>query len=136
MLNRPTVLALALVTSTNGTVREGVALNTEPTSAGTISVFCSAAITTASVLATFKLQVSDDGTNWYDISGGTSSSVSFATAAGTGTEVVTSKVLAFDVAVISWVQCRVVATLSGAGTNTADKTTATYHYVSRGKLLQ
>jgi hypothetical protein len=132
MLNRPTVLALSLATSTNGTVREGAALNTEPTSAGTISVFCSAAITTASVLATFKLQVSDNGTDWYDIAHG----ASFATAAGTGTEVVTSKVLTFDVAAISWVQCRVVATLSGAGTNTADKTTATYHYVSRGKLLQ
>ena len=136
MLNRPTVLALSLATSTNGTVREGAALNTEPTSAGTISVFCSAAITTASVLATFKLQVSDDGTSWYDLAGGTSSNVSFATAAGTGTEVVTSKVLTFDVAVISWVQCRVVATLSGAATAAADKTTATYHYVSRGKLLQ
>lgn len=136
MLNRPTVLALALATSANGTAREGAALNTEPTSAGTISVFCSAAITTASVLATFKLQVSDDGTNWYDLSGGTSSTITFATAAGTGTEVVTSKVLTFDVAVISWVQCRVVATLSGAATAAADKTTATYHYVSRGKLLQ
>ncbi len=136
MLNRPTVLALSLATSTNGTVREGATLNTEPTSAGTISVFCSAAITTASVLATFKLQVSDDGTNWYDLSGGTSSNVTFATAAGTGTEVVTSKVLMFDVAAISWVQCRVVATLSGATTVSADKTTATYHYVSRGKLLQ
>jgi hypothetical protein len=136
MLNRPTVLALTLTTSTNGTAREGAALNTEPTSAGTISVFCSAAITTASVLATFKLQVSDNGTDWYDLAGGTSSNVSFATAAGTGTEVVTSKVLTFDVAVISWVQCRVVATLSGATTVAADKTTATYHYVSRGKLLQ
>jgi hypothetical protein len=136
MLNRPTVLALALETSPNGTARNGAALNTEPTSAGTISVFCSAAITTASVLATFKLQVSDDGTNWCDLAGGTSSNVSFATAAGTGTEVATSKVLTFDVAVISWVQCRVVATLSGASTAAADKTTATYHYVSRGKLLQ
>ena len=136
MLNRPTVLALALATSANGTAREGATLNTEPTSAGTISVFCSAAITTASVLATFKLQVSDDGTNWYDLAGGTSSNVSFATAAGTGSEVITSKVLTFDVAVISWVQCRVVATLSGASTNLADTTTATYHYVSRGKLLQ
>jgi hypothetical protein len=132
MLNRPTVLALALATSANGTAREGAALNTEPTSAGTISVFCSASITTASVLATFKLQVSDNGTDWYDIAHGTS----FATAAGTGTEVVTSKVLMFDVAAISWVQCRVVATLSGAATAAADKTTATYHYVSRGKLLQ
>ena len=136
MLNRPTVLALALTTSASGVAREGATLNTEPTSAGTISVFCSAAITTASVLATFKLQVSDDGTNWYDLSGGTSSNVSFATAAGTGTEVITSKVLMFDVAVISWVQCRVVATLSGATPVSADKTTATYHYVSRGKLLQ
>ena len=136
MLNRPTVLALALTTSASGVAREGATLNTEPTSAGTISVFCSAAITTASVLATFKLQVSDDGTNWYDLSGGTSSNVSFATAAGTGTEAITSKVLMFDVAVISWVQCRVVATLSGATPVSADKTTATYHYVSRGKLLQ
>ena len=136
MLNRPTVLALATLNTPNGTARAGAALNTEPTSAGTISVFCSAAITTARVLATFKLQVSDDGTNWYDLAGGTSSNVSFATAAGTGSEVITSKVLTFDVAVISWVQCRVVATLSGASTNLADTTTATYHYVSRGKLLQ
>lgn len=135
MLARIPFVALASATSANGTARNGTALVTEFASPGAIAVVCSASITTSSVLATFKLQVSVDGSTFVDISGGTSSNVTFATAAGTGSEVTTSKVLLFDVAAHAFSHCRVVATLSGASTASADVTSATMYYVPAGKLL-
>ena len=134
MLARIPYIELASATSANGVARNGTAFVTEFASPGTIAVVCTAAITTASVLATFKIQVSVDGTTFVDLSGGTSSPITFATAAGTGTEVVTTKVLTFDIAAHAFVQCRVVATLSGASTNLADTTAATLYYVPAGKL--
>ena len=135
MIQRPTVVALASATSANGVARNGVALTTEFAAPGTIAVVCSASITTSSVLATFKLQLSHDaGTTWVDISGGTASNVTFATAAGTGSAVTTTKVLMFDVAAHSAIQCRVVATLSGAATGSSDVTSATYYYCAAGSI--
>jgi hypothetical protein len=134
MLARIPYVALATLNTTNGTARNGTALTTEFAAPGTIAVVCTAAITTASVLATFKLQVSVDGTTYVDVSGGTASNTTFATAAGTGSEVVTVKVLSFDIATHAFVLCRVVATLSGATTFAADTTAATMYYVPAGKL--
>ena len=134
MLARIPYSALTSATSLNGTARNGNAFTTEFASPGTIAVVCSASITTSSVLATFKLQVSADGSMYYDLSGGTSSPITFATAGGTGTEVTTTKVLTFDIAAHAFQFCRVVATLSGAGTNLADVTQATMFYVPAGKL--
>lgn len=133
MLARIPYPALASLTSGTGTARNGTALTSEFANPGQVIVVCSASITTASVLATFKLQGSVDGTTYVDISGGTSSPVTFATAAGTGTEVVTTKSLSFDVASIAFQFLRVVATLSGAGTGIADVTSATMYYVPAGK---
>ena len=134
MLARIPYVELATLNTPNGTARSGTAFTTEWASPGTIAVVCSADVKTSSVVATFKLQVSVDGTTFVDLSGGTSSNSTFATAAGTGTEVVTTKVLTFDIAAHAFVQCRVVATLSGAGTNTPDTTAATLYYVPAGKL--
>lgn len=128
MLARIPYPALASLTSGTGTARNGTALTSEFANPGQVIVVCSASITTASVLATFKLQGSVDGTTYVDISGAT-----FATAAGTGTEVVTTKSLSFDVASIAFQFLRVVATLSGAGTGIADVTSATMYYVPAGK---
>ena len=134
MLARIPFAALASATSVNGTARYGTALVTEFATPGTIAVVCSADVKTSSVLATFKLQVSVDGTTFVDLSGGTASPITFATSAGTGTTVTTTKVLTFDIAAHAFVQCRVVATLSGAATNPEDTTAATMYYVPAGKL--
>ena len=134
MLARIPYVALASTTSANGTARYGTALTTEFAAPGTIAVVCSADVKTSSVLATFKLQVSVDGTTFVDLSGGTSSPITFATASGTGSIVTTTKVLSFDIAAHAFVQCRVVATLSGATTNIDDTTAATMYYVPFGKL--
>jgi len=134
MLARIPYVALASATSANGTARNGTALTTEFAAPGTIAVVCSADVKTSSVLATFKLQVSVDGTTFVDLSGGTSSPITFATASGTGSVVTTTKVLSFDIAAHAFVQCRVVATLSGATTAADDLTSATMYYVPFGKL--
>ena len=86
------------------------------------------------MLATFKLQVSEDGTNYYDLSGGTASNLTFATASGTGSPVTTTKVLTAPIAAQAYQYLRVVATLSGAATDPADVTAANYVYVPQGKL--
>lgn len=134
MIQRIPYVALATLTSLNGTARLGNPLVTLRAAPGAIAVVCTASITTSSVLATFKLQVSPDGTTFYDLSGGTSSPITFATAAGTGSAVTTTKVLTFDISAHAFSHVRVVATLSGAGTNTADVTSATMYYVPAGKL--
>jgi len=134
MLARIPFAALATAQTTNGTAREGTAFVTEFAAPGTIAVVCTADVKTSSVLATFKLQVSVNGSTWIDLSGGTSSPITFATSTGTGTTVTTTKVLTFDIAAHAFVQCRVVATLSGAATNPEDTTAATMYYVPAGKL--
>lgn len=134
MLARIPFAQLSSATSANGTARPGTAFTTEWASPGTIAVLCSADVKTSSVVATFKLQVSVDGTTFVDLSGGTSSPITFATSAGTGTTVTTTKVLTFDIAAHAFVQCRVVATLSGAATGAEDLTSATLYYVPAGKL--
>lgn len=134
MLQRIPYAQLSSATSANGTARGGTAFITEYAAPGTIAVVCTATVKTSSVLATFKLQVSVDGSTWLDLSGGTSSPITFATATGTGTEVTTTKVLTFDIAAHAFLQCRVVATLSGAATAAEDVTSATLYYVPAGKL--
>jgi len=135
MIQRPQVIALASATSTNGTARNGANLATEFAVPGTIAVVCSASITTSSVLATFKLQLSfDAGTTWVDFSGPVASDYTFATAAGTGSPVTTTKTLIFPSAATSAILCRVVATLSGASTAGADVTSATYCYSAAGSI--
>jgi hypothetical protein len=78
------------------------------------------------VLATFKVQVSDNGTDWYElIDGGTA--VSEATASGTGSDVV-SRFAIYVPDVSGFKSVRAVATLSGAATAAADLTKVDYKY--------
>lgn len=134
MLARIPVAALASATSANGTARNGTALVSEWAAPGCIAVLCSATVETSSVLATFKLQVSVDGSTFVDLSGTSADNVTFATAAGTGSPVTTTKVLTFPVGAHAFQSVRVVATLSGAATASADVTSATYYYVPLGKV--
>ena len=134
MIQRIPYEALATLNSLNGTARLGNPLVTLQAAPGAIAVVCTASITTSSVLATFKLQVSPDGTTFYDLSGGVASPITFATAAGTSSPVTTTKVLTFDVAAHAFSHVRVVATLSGATTAGADVTSATYCYCAAGSI--
>lgn len=134
MLARIPYVALASLSTSNGTARNGTALTTEFAAPGAIAVVCTANIKTSSVLATFKLQVSVDGSTFVDLSGTSADNVTFATASGTGSDVTTTKVLTFPVAAHAFVSCRVVATLSGASTNADDVTSATMYYVPFGKM--
>lgn len=134
MLARIPFAQLASQQTANGVARNGTAFTTEFASAGSIAVLCTATVKTSSVAATFKLQVSVDGSTFVDLSGTSADDVTFVTASGTGTEVTTSKVLTFPISAHAFVQCRVVATLAGAATAPEDVTSATLYYVPQGKL--
>ncbi len=127
------IAALASATSANGTARNGTALASNFADPGSILVECTTAITTASVLATFKLQSSYDGTTYFDLSG-TADQSTWASDAGTGSPVTTRKVLSFPIAAHAHRWVRVVATLSGASTAGADVTSATMVYCPLGRL--
>lgn len=131
---RTELVGLASATSANGTARDGARLSLELVGNNGISVQAVAAITTASVVATFRPQVSRNGTDWFDLKSANNAS-NVTTAAGTGTEVVTNLALAIPVdGLFGWNYFRVVATLSGAATASADVTAVTYRYVQVGGL--
>lgn len=130
---RPTFAALSLATSANGTARVGATLLTDITAPGSMLVRCHSEITTASVAATFKIQVSTDATTWVDLKT-VNNAANVATAAGTGSNVETDFFLEVPFAAYAAKYIRVVATLAGAATAAADKTSASYVYVPQGKL--
>jgi hypothetical protein len=129
-------VGIAAATSANGSAVLGANLSMEGVSVGSLVLECTAAITTASVLATFKLQGSMDGATWFDlyVMGGASGSVSTATPAGTGAEVVTTRALIVPAAAHAYPLVRGVATLSGATTAPADTTKVVYRFVAPGGL--
>jgi hypothetical protein len=127
----PTLLVL---TSPNGTARNGASLSTQQVAVGSLVIECTAAITTSSVLATFKAQGSNDGTTWYDLYLGTGVPISTATPTGTASEVVTTRALIVPPAAHAYPLVRGVATLSGAATASADTTTLSYRFVQPGGL--
>jgi len=122
-------VALATLTSANGTARNGASHSVEQIALHSLVFECTSAITTSSVLATFKVQVSQDGTNWFDVSGASASS-----AAGTGSPVTTLIALVAPSCVHGYPLVRCVATLSGASTAGADTTTVTSRWVQPGGL--
>ena len=123
-------VALASLTSPVDTARNCTTFATNTADPGTLLVLCSASITTASVIATFKVQVSANNSTWYDLAG-----VSTATPAGTGSAVTTTRALAIPISAHAIKSVRIVATLSGAGTAGADVTSASYQYVPFGGLF-
>jgi hypothetical protein len=120
-------VGLALATSANGTTRNGATLSLMGVQPGQLSVKCQSQITTSSVLATFTMQVSDDGTNWYDVKLANNAAI-VNTAAGTGSPVTTSLCLVPG-SLGGWSYFRVNAVLSGASTAAADKTQVDYRFV-------
>lgn len=111
--------ALASATSANGVARNGATMQPGLFAPGSMSVLCTATIVTGSVVATFKIQVSDDNTTFYDLKPMNNAASVTVTATG-------SVVLAVDSAAHSWRYMRVVATLSGAATAAGDLTECTY----------
>ena len=128
-LTRITVAALPTLSTPNGTARNGTSFVNNFSAPGALAVSCVAAVKTASVAATFKLQVSENATTWYDVNGAT-----FTTDTGTGTTVTTSRMIDLPIAAQAYQFSRVVATLAGAATASDDTTAADYVYVPQGKL--
>lgn len=130
---RNQLAGLSLLTSTVNTVRSGATLSMDFTAPGGLLVLARSEITTASVVATFTLQVSTDTTTWYDVKL-PNNAATVTTAAGTGSAVVTTLALTVPEGVYAMKFFRCNAALSGAATASADKTSVTYIYVPQGKL--
>lgn len=126
---RTSLAALALATSANGTARNGSTLALDNVQFGTLSVAAHCELSTSSVVATFKAQVSMDGTNWSDLK-----TISNAANVATGTDTEDLALIVPD-GVHGWMFFRVVATLSGAATGASDKTSVTYRWVQPGGML-
>jgi len=126
-LQRIAAPSLPILTSLNGTKRTGVALQSDVYQIGTLILDCACAIVTGSVVATFGVEGSVDGTTFVAIKD--ISNVASVTLTATGTVA-----LAVPQAAYSFQQVRAVATLSGATTVIGDTTTVTSRYVPRGKL--
>lgn len=119
-LIRGPVVGLASATSANGTARDGTAIQPGIFAPGSIGVRCSATIVTGSVVATFKVQVSQDNSTFYDLKPMNNAASVTITATG-------DVVLSVDSAAHSWRFLRVVGTLSGATTAAGDLTSADYY---------
>jgi len=121
-LQRIAAPSLPILTSINGTKRTGVAINSDVYQIGTLILDCACSIVTGSIVATFGVEGSVDGTTWVLIK------IPAVTLSASGT-------VAFEVpqAAYSFQQVRAIATLSGA-TVVGDTTTVTSRYVPRGKL--
>lgn len=129
IFKRNSQVALATLTSANGTARNGTSLAVESFARQALVLECTSAITTSSVVATFKLQGSMDGTTWFDISGASASS-----AAGTGAPITTTLAIPVPANAHAYALVRGVATLAGASTAGADTTLLTYRFVQPGGL--
>ena len=125
-LQRIAAPSLPILTSLNGTKRTGVALQSDVYQVGTLILDCACVLPTTSVVATFGVEGSVDGTTFVAIKD--ISNVATVTLTATGTVA-----LAVPMAAYSFQQVRAVATLSGA-TVVGDTTTVTSRYVPRGKL--
>ena len=126
--------AFASATSANGTARNGTALAMNTVEPGTLSALCVGSIETSSVVATYKWQVSQDGSTFYDLKS-QNNAANVATAAGTGSAVAHSFVLDCPKSASGWRYVRLVATLSGASTAAADVTAGTYTYLQIDDIL-
>lgn len=114
--------SLASATSANGTARNGATVNTGSAAPGSISFRCKATIVTGSVVATFKVQVSDDDSAYIDFKPMNNAANVNLSASG-------EVVLAVDSSAHSWKHVRIVATLSGAATAAGDLTEASVKFL-------
>lgn len=118
---------LASATSAQDTARNGATLSMAQIDKGTLVAQCIGSITTASVVATYKWQVSMDGTNWDELKL-PSNTASVTIAGGGGSPLAHRVALIADASVTAYSYARVNATLSGASTAGADVTAVTYRY--------
>ena len=125
-LQRIAAPSLPVLTSLNAAKRTGVPLQSDVYQIGTLILDCACVLPTTSVVATFGVEGSVDGTTFVAIKDITSIASVSLTATGT-------VALAVPMAAYSFQQIRAVATLSGA-TVVGDTTTVTSRYVPRGKL--
>ena len=125
-LQRIAAPSLPILTSLNGTKRTGVPLQSDVYQIGTLILDCACVLPTTSVVATFGVEGSVDGTTFVAIKD--ISNVASVTLTATGTVA-----LAVPMAAYSFQQIRAVATLSGA-TVVGDTTTVTSRYIPRGKI--
>ena len=125
-LQRIAAPSLPILTSLNGTKRTGVPLQSDVYQIGTLILDCACVLPTTSVVATFGVEGSVDGTTFVAIKD--ISNVATVTLTATGTVA-----LAVPMAAYSFQQIRAVATLSGA-TVVGDTTTVTSRYIPRGKI--
>lgn len=124
-------VSLVSATSVNGTARPGAALATNLLHPGTVLMECTGSITTASVVATYKLQASPDNTTWYDVK--TANNAAPVTiAGGGGTPLAHTVALEVPSGVMAYMYLRGVATLSGASTAAEDVTAIKFRYVQPG----
>ena len=131
---RTELVGLASAPSNDGVARNGATLSLELVGNNGISVEAVSTITTALVAATFKPQVSRNASTWFDLKLPNNAS-NVATATGTGSPVTTRLALAIPTdGLFGWNYFRVVATLAGDTTVTADVTSVTYRYVQVGGL--
>lgn len=114
--------ALAAATSVQNAVRNGVTIPLETIAAGSLCVACTSVLNTASVVATYTAQVSNDNSTWFDVRPSNMAGiVDVAAASGT-----TTRCLQFS-DLSGWKFFRVNAVLSGAAVS-GDTTAARYVY--------
>lgn len=124
---------LASATSANGTERTATtSFSTIKANPGSIVAICTCSITTASVVATFKPQVSLDNSTWFDLKLPNNAS-NVASAAGTGAPV-TSRFALDCPGASSFPYFRCNATLSGAATAGADVSEVSVRYLRFDEL--
>lgn len=131
--SRMSEVGLAAATSANGTARTGATLELNKVHPGTLVAECISDLTTSSVAATFKPQVSTDGSTFVDYKP-QNNATSVATTAGTGAQVVSTIAIGIDAGVCAYPYFRMAATLAGAATAAGDQTTVTYRYLRAFEL--
>lgn len=123
------VVGYAVQTSANGSAVNGATLSLNNVSPGTLMAECAVTIVTGSVVATFKPQVSMDGTNWYDLKSINNSAAVSVSATG-------NIALQMPHSASAYTYFRVVGTLSGASTAAGDTTAVTYRFLKAGSAFQ
>lgn len=125
------LVSLASATSANGFNRTGTVLPTNLIHPGTVLMECVGSITTASVVATYKLQASVDNSTWVDVKA-INNAASVTVAGGGGSALAHSIALEVPSGVMAYQYIRGHATLSGAATDPADVTSVRFRYVQPG----
>lgn len=124
-------VSLASLTSLNGVARNGTALPTNLIHPGTVLMECVGSITTASVVATYKLQASVDNSTWVDVKS-VNNAAAVTIAGGGGSPLAHAVALEVPSGIMAYQYIRGVATLSGASTDPADVTSIKFRYVQPG----